>query len=74
MCLIKSHPIRGPRNMDAGGGLGDDAALDALQDVLAALSATTPWLVFQKMLNRADVDPITKWCLFLTDTSDLINR
>ncbi|CAD6333930.1 unnamed protein product [Miscanthus lutarioriparius] len=28
-----------------------------LRDVLAALSATTPRLVFQKTLNRADVDP-----------------
>ncbi|KAG0517921.1 hypothetical protein BDA96_09G130600 [Sorghum bicolor] len=43
--------------MDAGGGLGDDAALEALRDVLAALSATAPRLVFKKTLNRADVDP-----------------
>lgn len=43
--------------MDAGGGLGDDAALDALRDVLAALSATAPRLVFRKTLNRPDVDP-----------------
>jgi hypothetical protein len=43
--------------MDAGGGLGDDAAVDALRDVLAALSSTTPRLVFQKTLNRSDVDP-----------------
>lgn len=42
--------------MDAGGGLGDDPALAALRDVLAALSATTPRLVFQKTLTKTDVD------------------
>lgn len=43
--------------MDAGGGLDDDPALDALRDVLGALSATTPRLLFQKTLARSDVDP-----------------
>ncbi|XP_072148489.1 uncharacterized protein [Setaria viridis] len=40
----------------AGGSLGDDAQLATLRDVLAALGATAPRLVYRKTLHRADVN------------------
>ncbi|OEL19643.1 hypothetical protein BAE44_0019342 [Dichanthelium oligosanthes] len=39
----------------AAGGLGEDAGLAGLRDVLAALGATAPRLVYAKKLNRSDV-------------------
>ncbi|OEL30150.1 hypothetical protein BAE44_0008825 [Dichanthelium oligosanthes] len=42
--------------MAAAGGLGDDAGLAGLREVLAALGAMAPRLVSRRMLSTSDVD------------------